>query len=53
VLAYRRLELAHLEPLAPASGRLKVQHQRQLRVYQNVVTPANLGPLKAEGVGEA
>jgi hypothetical protein len=53
VLANRRLELADLVPLGAPVSRLKVQHQRQRRVYQNVVTTANPGQVEAEGIGEA
>jgi hypothetical protein len=53
MLADCRLELAGLVPLGPAVSGLQVEHERQLRVYQNVVAAANAGQVETEGVSEA
>jgi hypothetical protein len=53
VFAHCRLKLPDLVPLGPPAGGQTVEHERQLRVYHNVVTAANAGELETEGVGEA
>jgi hypothetical protein len=49
----RRLQLPNLIPLGATTRGLKVQHHRELRGYQNVVTAANARQLKPERIGQA